>query len=196
MVTENSMRQMLRLHTRVVRAGPHGQFEYTLQGPRGAFFVGQIFDGGLDGVPGQGQRLSNFTFTFSIDAGSPVDTDFTSIASDRTPTPAIVAVEAGGSTPTGIAHWESQTVDPLGATIAKAGVFDMKFTVSGSTLTLFARNLDPRTPFVDYSIRALFFNAPDGVDLSLVSVFADASLPFTFPAPSDKTSDWNLVQAL
>ena len=221
MVVENNMRAMLREHAKVVRAARFGSFQHSLQGPRGSFQFGMIFDGanaiqpsqdlkGIPGeppplggaaVPGQGWPFSTFEFTMAItDDGDNtlVANDFTSIPSATTQNPSIIAVEAGGSTPTGIARWEAQSANPGGDTISipaapsdpLTDVVEMKFIVSGAvgsqTLKLIVRNLQQRDYIIrepdnfnfddiDYAIRALYFNSPAGVELRLDDVQAEQS---------------------
>ncbi len=221
MVAENSMRAMLREHAKVVRAAKFGSFQHTLQGPRGSLRFGMIFDGanaiqpsqdlkGIPGeppplggaaVPGQGWPFSTFEFTMAItDDGDNTLTaeSFTSILSTGSQSPSIIAVEGAGSTPTGIAHWEAQSADPVGDTITipatpsdpLTDVVEMKFIVSGAvgdqTLKLIVRNLQQREYVIrepenfnfddiDYAIRALYFNSPAGVELRLDKVEAEQS---------------------
>ncbi len=221
MAQENALRRLLREHAKVVRAAKFGSFQHTLQGPRGSLRVGMIFDGanaiqpsqdlkGIPGeppplggaaVPGQGWPESTFEFTMTItDDGENVLTaeSFTSIPSVTTQFPSIIAVEAGGVTPTGIARWEAQSVNPSGGTISipaapsdpLTDVVEMKFIVSGAvgsqTLKLIVRNLQQRDYVIrepdnfnfadiDYAIRALYFNSPAGVELRLDDVQSERS---------------------
>lgn len=252
MVAENHFRKALREHAKVVRAARFGSFQHTLQGPRGSFQFGMIFDGanaiqpsqdltgipneppplGGAAVPGQGWPLSTFEFTMAItdDGGNSLTAvDFTSIASETTQNPSIIAVEAGGTTPTGIARWEAQSANPGGDTITipaapsdpLTDVVEMKFIVSGAvgsqTLKLIVRNLQQREYIIrepdnfnfddiDYAIRALYFNSPAGVELSLETVEAEQSyglltdgpprVPVTFPRFFSRRGDWNLISAI
>ncbi len=245
MVVENSLRAMLREHAKVVRAARFGSFQHTLQGPRPAFTFGQIFDGANaiqphpdlgagepgEAVPGQGWGFSTFEFFMTIidDGGNTLTAEsFTSIPSVTTQEPSIIAVEAAGSTPTGIARWEAQSANPAGDTISipavpsdpLTDVVEFKFTLfddGGPKLKLAVRNLQEREYVirepdnfnfdkVDYAIRALFFNSPAGVELSLDSVRAEISYgriedlpprdPVVFPLWNDRTGAWNLVSAL
>ena len=167
---------------------------------------------GGEAVPGQGWPFSTFEFTMAItDDGENVLTaeSFTSILSTGSQAPAIIAVEAGGSAPTGIARWEAQPADPDGDTISipaepsdpLTDVVEMKFIVSGAvglqTLKLIVRNLQQREYVIrepdnfnfadiDYAIRALYFNSPAGVELRLDDVQAEQSyglLEDAFPRP-------------
>ncbi len=220
-VSENSMRATLREHAKVVRAAKFGSFQHTLQGPRGSLSFGMIFDGanaiqpsqdlkGIPGeppplggaaVPGQGWPDSTYEFTMAItdDGGNTLAAeDFTSILSTGSQSPSIIAVEGAGSTPTGIAHWEAQSADPVGDTISipavpsdpLTDVVEMKFIVSGAvssqTLKLIVRNLQQRDYIIrepdnfnfadiDYAIRALYFNSPVGVELRLNDVQSERS---------------------
>lgn len=235
MAADNHFTRRLQEHAKVVRAGPYGKFEHTLQGPRQPLITGQIYDGANavdqhpDHVPesGQGWNFSTFEFFMTItdDAGHGqlVDTDFTSIASQQTLNPSIIAVEAAGPTPTGIAHWEAQSVDPSSDTISipavpsdpLTDVVEMKFTVTGTALKLVVRNLNsrewvirpptPQHPWyfdydkIDYAIRALYFNSPYGVKMSLDSVRAEISYTssqVSYPYWRDMSGSWNLVSAL
>ncbi len=230
-MADNTLRAAVRENVRVVRAAKFGKFQHTLQGPRGSLTSGQIYDGANavenhpdfpNPEPGQGWSQSTFEFFMTItdDGGNGqlVDTDFTSILSDGSQQPAIIAVESGGGTPAGIAHWEAQSADPSGDTISipavpsnpATDVVEMKFTVTGTALKLTVRNLNEREYVIrepdnfnfdkiDYGIRALFFNTPAGVELSLDSVQTELSYTFpaaTFPSFFSRSDKWNLVSAL